>query len=278
VLTTGHAGHGRELAREAAADSRVVVAAGGDGTVNEVAQGLAGSETPLTVLPTGTANVLAHELRIRKRIVSAFRTIVHGKRRRMDLGRVIVPQGGANHRDRFACMVSCGFDAAVVQTMEGFRTGNISYAHYVPVILKTLCDYTYPRLSVILDGRLWDKRVCLVIISNTRSYGGPFPGAYHAACDDGLLDVVLLEYPGPGWLLTYMASLVVRGLLLVPGAELIRARRVRVESEEPAPYQLDGDYAGEAPLEVEVEPGALTVLTTRRRWKHEYEDGANRRR
>ena len=91
VLPTVRAGHATDLAREAAADSRAVIAVGGDGTVNEVAHGLAGTDTPLVVMPTGTANVLAHELRIGKHVSAALRAVCHGKLKRMDLGRVPRP-------------------------------------------------------------------------------------------------------------------------------------------------------------------------------------------
>ena len=263
VLPTEHAGHASDLAHEAASDSRAVIAVGGDGTVNEVAHGLAGTDTPLVVMPTGTANVLAHELRVGKHVSAAIRAICHGKVRRMDLGRVTHPEPDPTRRSCFACMASCGYDAAVTRAMHFSRTGKINYAHYVPVMLQAFCDYTYPELSVMLDGQRWPRGVRHVVVSNTRSYGGPFRVATRARFDDSLFDVVLFEKGGPFWLLLYMASLVVRGHFVLPGVKLIRARVVQVSSESPAPYQLDGDFVGHTPLTVELEPKALGVLTTR---------------
>ena len=265
VLTTGRTFHGRELARESAGESSVVVAVGGDGTVNEVVEGLAGTETPLVVLPTGTANVLAHELRITRHVGSALKAIVRGRHRHMDLGHVIDPQDDPNRRNWFACMASCGFDAAVARSMHLQRTGSINYGHYVPVTVKAFCDYTYPSLSVKLDGCWWPREVRHVVICNTRSYGGPFRIATKAHCDDGLFDVVLLEHGGPVWMLAYMAAMVVRAQFVLPGVKMVRARGVRVESRGPAMYQLDGDFVGYTPFEVEMEAGALPVLTARRR-------------
>ena len=172
-------------------------------------------------------------------------------------------------RTRFACMASCGFDAEVARTMHLRRTGSISYGHYVPVMAKALCDYAYPRLSVILNGHAWPRKVCHVVISNTRSYGGPFRVATRARYDDRMFDVVMFEYPGPWWLMAYMGSLVIRAQRLLPGVRMVRARKVQVECESPAPYQLDGDFAGYAPLTVEVEPRALSVLTAHPRGKDE---------
>ena len=261
VRATAGPGHGRELAAESAEGSRTVVAVGGDGTVNEVVCGLAGTDTPLTVLPTGTANVLAHELGIGKHVSATVNTLCRGKPRRMDLGRVITHPQQSRTREHFVCLASCGFDAAVTRAMQQYRGGkNITYAHYVPIALKAFCDYTYPELSVMLDGRPWPRKAYHVLISNTRSYGGPFRIATHAEFDDGLFDVVLLEKGGPFWLSAYAAALIVRAHLLLPGVKMVRAKTVRVTSECPAPCQLDGDFVGHTPLAVEIAPAALVVL------------------
>jgi len=190
---------------------------------------------------------------------------MRGRRRHMDLGRVTEPHSGPGEKSRFACMASCGFDASVAESMHAHRTGAIIMAHYVPVTVRMLCDYTYPALSVMLDGRPWDRKVHHVFISNTRSYGGPFRVATKAEYDDGLFDVVMLEYGGSRWLLAYMLSLVVRAQFWLPGVKMVRARRVRVSSDSPAPYQLDGDYVGHTPFAVELEAGALAVMTARTR-------------
>lgn len=257
LWTTEQARQGGTLAHQAAPESRAVVAVGGDGTVNDVVQGLVGTDTPLAVLPTGTANVLAHELGIRKHVSSTVKVVTNRRVRRMDLG-----YAGGQY---FVCMASCGFDAAVTYQMHRHRTGNINYAHYVPMTLKAFWNYDYPELRVTVDGKVLPEPAYHVIIGNTRSYGGPFKIATRAWNDDGLLDVVIFCGRGPVWLGAYLLSTIFRGHVLLPRVHMLRGRRVEIESSGPVPYQLDGDFAGYSPLTAEVREHALAVLMSPRK-------------
>lgn len=253
-ITTEAAGHAVELARKAAEGNiDVVLVCGGDGTVNEAVQGLAGSRTALAVMPLGTANVLGHELGLRGGAARAGQLVLHGRRRTLDLGRC----GDAF----FICMASVGFDAFVTRRMADLRTGGISYLSYVRPTWQSLGDYPFEPLRVRLDGKALDSPVYHLIVGNTRSYGGPFTMTPRARPDDERLDAVAFCGRGRLRLALYMSAAVAQVHHRFASVRYLRGRRFDVEAEHPVAVQLDGDFKTHTPVSFEVVPGAITVLT-----------------
>lgn len=250
---TQAAGDATGIAAEAA--SRVVplvLACGGDGTLNEVINGLAGTETAVGIIPTGTVNLWARELGIkRKNPVLAVEQATTGERRRIDLGRA---------GDRyFLSMASYGIDAAVTAGVSHRLKGVVGAAAYAIATFREGLRYRSNEYTLDLDGDRRKMRVVMVIASNTREYAGITQITPEAIVNDGFLDVRIFEGRGR----RNMAMHAIRVLLrLHKRAQKVHFRRVRrlvIIGEPPLPLQLDGDHMPDLPAEVTCVPGALWV-------------------
>ena len=249
-------GHAETLSREAVLrGTDVVLACGGDGTVSEVVQGLAGTQTALAVLPMGTANVLGHELELGRTAQKAAALVLRGKRRRLDLGRCA---------GRYLiCMGSVGFDAFVTKQVADVRETTFSYLSYVGVTWQAIRKYRFEPLRVRVDGVALDATVYHLIIGNLRGYGGPFMMTPRAKPDDGLLDGCAFCSPGRLWLAAYMAATIVHVHHRYANVLNLRGRTFEVDADGPAPVQLDGDFIGHTPVTFEIVPDAVAVLSNR---------------
>jgi len=255
AVETAAPGHATELARAAAAAAAdVLLVNGGDGTINEAVNGLAGTATALAVLPGGTANVWAKEARIPRDPVKAMRAAVGGERRRIDLGR-------ANGRC-FLLMCGVGLDGEVVQRVNPRlkrRLGALAYlvAGLLPALRTPAWD-----VRLRLDGETVETPLYWMVIGNTRSYGGFRDVTLRALADDGMLDVALMRRGGLLHLVADGARLLVRRHDRSPNVRYLRARRIELETAFIA-MQVDGEPFGDSPLIAEALPGALNVLVPR---------------
>lgn len=260
-LTT-RPGEATELARQARDDDLdAVFVVGGDGTINEVINGLAESQVALGVLPAGTGNVWAKELGLPTRsprhwlpVVESAKALVPGTVRRIDLGK-------ANGR-YFLQWAGVGFDAEVMYTMEPRtrrqkRLGALGYIVAGVVVASTMAGI---RTRVYVDDQRIYRRSILIVISNSQLYGGMVRIATDARLDDGLLDVNV--FAGTGFGSTVRTALgVITGLHVKdPRHSYYQGRSIRIESSKPMPISVDGDPFGTTPLECEVVPRALSVL------------------
>lgn len=262
--TTGPGdGAGRAGRLEAGVDRLVV--AGGDGTLNEVLNGLVDpTRVPIALLPTGTANLVARDLELPRRPDRVADLVVGGRVRPLDIGLV------DEHGDRFLALVSCGFDAMVVQAIKQTRRGSLGYRGYLAPILRTLIDYQPPVLCVSLDGRQQEP-VGLVIVSNVRNYGGLFTAADRARPDSGALDVCLFPKASVPQLVRYAAAGFVGRLSRLPEVVYRTARSVEIRSDGASehggvgevPVQVDGDARGTTPVRIELARARLPVLVAR---------------
>jgi YegS/Rv2252/BmrU family lipid kinase len=240
-----------QVAREAAArGDDLVFAVGGDGTVRDVADGLAGSETALAAVPSGTVNIWCRETGIPSRARGAFDAHVDGQLLHVDLGR-------ANGRP-FLLMASLGWDAAVARSVSPFLKRHLGdYAYMLQGALAV------PRLRTHEAAWRWGLAherhpLAVMVIGNTRIYGGRIEVTPDAVANDGQLDVVALCPPNP--LATMRLALrMLRGRLADdPDAVIERVSELTVETPG-LPVQLDGDYVAETPMTFTVEPRALLV-------------------
>jgi diacylglycerol kinase (ATP) len=252
ILNTEGPGHATRLAAEAAANgARAVFACGGDGTVNEVVNGLAGSECALGVLRGGMGNVFAKEVGISRDPDRALLSQLNGDRRRFDLGKV-------NQR-RFLLMAGVGIDAEVVRTVPDSwkkRLGSTSYAIWA---LKLLPSYGPTRVNLTIDGESQQADLFWLLLGNTRSYGGIADLTNEALVDDGCLDAYLFEGKGYVWEATTFLKLLLRRHKHARGASFHRLRHLSIDTPGLA-IQADGEYLGETPATFTVEPNALHVL------------------
>jgi len=243
-------------ARQAAGDLRgayhALVVLGGDGTVREAIAGLTRRDVPVGIVPLGTANVLARELRLPIQPERAARVIAERTVRWLDLGE-------ANGRP-FFLMAGVGFDAEVTARVHASRRGAITVLNYFPALIGVLLRYRFPAIRVTVDGRPVGGEANFVVVSNTRRYGGRLVMALDAAPDDGWLDVCLYRIPQRRAALSLFVRFLTHRRPDRRRATFLRARRVEVTGDGPVPYQLDGDPFGTLPVTVRVEPRAVPVI------------------
>lgn len=249
-------GHATVLARQLASEVGLVVAVGGDGTVSEVARGLAGTECPLGVIRGGTANMLAKELGIPANPLQAVPALLGGKVRRIDLFRVNGVLG--------VVVAGAGLDSAVTRWMKRVRRGHIGYLAYLEGVRRELHHFAFPRLEVVVDGRRLPDPYQL-IITNARLYAGFFPIAPKNRLDDGLLEVFTFTGGGRYRPYRHFAALALGHHGHLRDISHQQGRHISVHADEEVPYQVDGDFAGTGSFVVEVVPKALAVVTPRGR-------------
>lgn len=255
VADTARRGHATLLAREAAAAGvHVVVAAGGDGTIAEVAAGLAGSDSALGVLPLGTANVLALELGLPRDPARAAAVLAMGRTAPLHPGLARDAAGGER---LFVQMLGAGFDAAVVHAVSAPLKRATGKGAYVWQTLREMPRYPFPPIRAVLDGR--EATAASVIVTKGRLYGGRFllaPGADPRR--DGF-HVVLFREAGALAAMRFGAALPLGLLPRLPGVEIIPAYSVRLDGSG-IPAQADGDAAGHLPLDIGPAPAPMRIV------------------
>lgn len=254
VPTTEH-DHGQGIARQAVQDGiDLVVAAGGDGTVHEVAAGLIGSQVKLALLPLGTMNNLAHSLGIPEDPLEAAQMLGKGEPRAIDVGIV-------NGRP-FMEAVSIGMEAPLFPLGESMRhRGLLGALQGIIGGLRLLYKSQTESVTIELDGQRRRVHLRQITISNAPFYGLNFPTAPGASITDGLLDVVTERYNRRRELFLHYWSIATGQREMHTHMRVRRARRIQVYAEMPLPVAVDGEAAGTTPVRISVSPGALTVLT-----------------
>jgi YegS/Rv2252/BmrU family lipid kinase len=255
LAETHRAGHAEALAREAAqGGAHMVVAAGGDGTIAEVANGLMGSGARLGVIPLGTANVLAHELALPFAPRAVAAALAFGRTRTLWPG---VARGAAGTR-LFVQMLGVGFDAQVVHRLSLPLKRVLGRGAYVVGSLCETARYRFPPVRLRIDEV--ETETASVVISKGRLYGGKYLLAPCAVPAEPGFSVVLFGCGGAAAALMYGAALPVGMLGRAPGVRHVRARRIEVVGNAPIPVQADGDPAGFSPLSVADAPGPIEVV------------------
>jgi YegS/Rv2252/BmrU family lipid kinase len=258
LAPTRHAGDAKELAAGAVAQGYpVIVAAGGDGTVNEVVNGIGTSGAALGVLPLGTVNVFARELRIPLRVKNAWQVIESGHVRVIDLGRA---ESGDEAR-WFVQMAGAGFDAWAVELASWELKKKIGPLSYVWAGLKAVSD-PCGRVTVTADGLTEPVEGVVALIGNGRYYGGSFPLFPNAQLDNGKLEVCVFRNSRYRDLLRYGLTAIRGRHIRLSDVTYFRTEQVecRPSSAAHVPFELDGELAGRAPVRFSVLPRALRVL------------------
>jgi len=252
VYWTAGPGDAAKRARECERSAERILAVGGDGTLNELLNGLSDpSRVPIAQLATGTANILAHELELPREPRGVARMLVRGGVRRLDMGL-------AGER-RFLMVASAGFDAFVTRCIAERRTATLGYLGYAAPILGALRRYRPPRIAVRVDDRPVVEGQ-LVLVSNTRNYGGLFTMADLARCDSGHLDVCVLRDASLGGLVRAAAAGLTGGLSGREDVGYFTGRHIRIDAEDPVQVEIDGDHAGTTPLDIRVLAAHVPVV------------------
>jgi diacylglycerol kinase (ATP) len=254
VLHTTPEDSGEGIARRAAADgAELVIAAGGDGTIHAVANGVTGTQSILGIIPTGTMNNLAHSLNIPDTIPAACYVVLNGKTRAIDTGRI--------NDHPFLEVAGAGMEAALYPSAEEIkRPGLPSTLRGALSGLKTVFTYRDARVRIEIDG---DKEriytALQVTISNSPFYGAHLQVAPQILMDDGLLDVVVYSNFSKAEYLRHAVSISQGRRPYQPKIKHLRARSLRITADKPLEIQADGEPLGYTPAEVMVLPASLRI-------------------
>ncbi|NLG80729.1 MAG: diacylglycerol kinase family lipid kinase [Firmicutes bacterium] len=232
----------------------VIAAAGGDGTTNEVANGIAGREVALGVIPCGSGNDMAISLGIPKDVEKACRVLLSGKMRERDLGRVI---------DRyFVNAVGVGFDATVARVAsDDLRWLPVRGAPlYVIAVLKTLADYKACEMLLTVDEKVMTVRPLLVAVGIGRTYAGGMKIVPDAEPDDGLYDICVVESMGSLETLYNLPKVFTGSHTKMEKATMLRGRYVSIRSSARVPLHMDGEVFVAESMEFTLIPGGLRAI------------------
>ena len=251
VRETAGRGDAESLARQAQeADCDAVVVAGGDGTINEAANGLVGSDLPLAVLPLGTANVLAAEIGMPRSPAAIARAIAEGTARTVHFGL-------ANGRC-FLMMAGIGFDAHVVANVDPRLKRIIGKLAFFTEVIARMMRFPFRPYRVTVDGRAYEA--ASAVIANGHFYGGRFTCAPLARLNDPLLQVCLFLNTSRWSVLRYGLWLMLGRLPELPDVLVVPGVRVTVEGAIGEPVQGDGDVIGSAPLSAYVAGSTMRLI------------------
>lgn len=252
VIFTERAGHATELARNAVhGGADIVVASGGDGTINEVACAMVDTDIPMGILPAGSGNGLARCLGISMSYALALRTIIRANTKLMDVAKV--------NDHLFTSIAGIGFDAFVAQKFsESYIRGMISY---MQIILNEFSDYKPKNYKLTIDGVSMEKQALMVVFANSDQFGFNTRIAPDASVDDGLLDICVIRKMPVSQLLN-VGYHSMRGTLANTGfAEYFRGKEIIIETPDNTLMNIDGEpKMVNSPVNISIKPLSLRVI------------------
>jgi len=260
-------GHAVELAKTAAEKGYgMVVSVGGDGTINEIVNGLHQSggidDAVLGIVSTGTGSEYARTIGVPRRYEEACRCFVEPKKLTVDIGSVEYANNGHRKERLFVNFAGMGVDAEIVRrTTQQFKSLG-SMPSYLMGLLTTLVTYRNRDITLVIDGEEVRERVCTVIMNNGRYGGGGMFTAPNADISDGMFDVLIVDDISKPDLLWSLPRLYRGTHLTHPRVTMKRAREVEVRSEKPMHLQADGELLGRVPARFRILPSALTIAVS----------------
>ncbi len=249
---TKYAGHATAIAAKCVRKKfDIVVAVGGDGTINEVINGLAKSKVALGIIPLGTANVFAIELGLPTEIEALCDIIAAGKIRRIDLGKV--------NKRYFACMAGIGLDAYILEHADRKLKRVYGALAYPIVAILHGFSYRFRKIKVKVDDQPV-RTGHLVFICNGKYYGGKMVMAEKADNTDGYLDVCICKYKGFLNFIGYMLAIWYGNFSRLGSVEYLHCRNLKVKKKGRHPVHVDAEYYGKTPVKIKIVPKALNVI------------------
>jgi diacylglycerol kinase (ATP) len=228
----------------------LMVTWGGDGTINEVVNGIFGHKIPLGILPGGTANLMVREIGIPQNLSKAIHVIGSGRRRKISVGQ-------ANDR-YFLLMVGIGFDSAVIQNVNVSIKRKLGVLAFGISALHTAVNYQFPQFRVEFDGQQSD--CAFAVVCNARHYAAYFVLTPEADISDEYFYLCLFKDPGLARLFRYAFHALRRTHVQLPSVQVIRAKNVLVTGQETVAVQADGELVGSLPLKFSIHPRSLEVF------------------
>ena len=265
-LTAGPRDGVRLAAAAAAAGYETVVAVGGDGTVNEVANGImqaaggAPTSTRLGIIPTGRGTDLCRTVGVPLDCEEAARRLAWMRTVALDVGEVEYMAAGAVERRFFVNFAGLGFDVEVTRRANTIAPRGGGKVPYLSSVFLCLLSYRNKGVELVLDGEVVRRRVNMVVVANGQYFGGGMQIAPQASPLDGLLDVVVLGDLNRLELVLNLPKVYEGSHVTHPKVEIWRVERAEVHSVEPVHLQVDGDPIGETPARIRLIKGALRLL------------------
>ncbi len=252
LYTTKAPDDATRYARSIVSKAAAAVVWGGDGTVNEVVNGLTGTDVPILACPAGTENLLAKELKIPhtpSAIVDVLKT-----------GQIVDCDVGLVNGKNFLLIIGIGFDGEVVRRLTASRTGHISHLSYFWPIWRTFWEHRFPKMRIIADGEEIFNDYGLAFVGNISRYAVGLRICRDATFDDGLLDMVVFSCKEQSALVLHAAWTLLRRHPLKGNVLYKQFRHATIETESPIPSQVDGDLGDNTPLDISVSDRRAKLL------------------
>jgi len=269
----------KDAEQEASRTQIPIIVVGGDGTVNEVVNGLAGREIPVAVFPVGTANILAREFHLPGKPAAFLSLIQSGRPRLLDTGQIQYDSGSLRkssdqaslqtHHDsgcpqaqrRFLMLASIGLDAEVTRVMRQIRSGSIHIHSYLMPLWHSLKKYHFHPFTLVIDDQIVATKVTTAVIGNTKNYGGFFSITHKALPDDGLLDICTFPGQTVRDYLRYLTGAILHRPTIFSDVAYYRGKKIEVfQTSSPIPIELDGDFFGYTPFSCTIIPQSVPLL------------------
>lgn len=235
---TNHRKHATELAEKAASEGYDIVAAvGGDGTVNEVAQGLYGAGVKMGIIPMGSGNGLARELGISMDMKKSAKALIKGKNLKVDVCKL--------NNQRFLCTCGIGFDAMIADKMS--KSSKRGFLKYIQLVIKESIFFKPIQVRMKIDGLMIEKSVFLITFANASQFGNNAYIAPEASMTDGIIDVVVVKRFAKIWMPVFAIALFSKQITKLPFVDCYKAKEIELEKAETPYFHFDG------------EPGLLTI-------------------
>lgn len=251
ALTDG-AGDAKKIAKKCARHNYdAILAVGGDGTINEVINGIAGTDLVLGVVPLGTANIFAIQMNLPGEIEEACKVLFEGKVITIDLGRV--------NKHYFACMAGIGFDAYVIKVADYRMKRFFGAISYVFAALLSYFSYRFTEIKIKIDGQKIKRHGHLVLVFNGKYYGGQMVMAPKADLDDGYLDVCIFKCKNIFSFISYAYGIFKGNLHKYTTVEYYHCKKFSIKGTARHSLHADAEYIGETPAKIRICPKFLKV-------------------
>lgn len=229
---TNEPGHATDLAKKAVEQGyNLVVAVGGDGTVNEVALGIIGSSTPMGIIPMGSGNGLARELGISMNMKKSCRTLINGSNLLLDVCKL--------NDQRFLCTSGIGFDATIADKMS--KSATRGFLKYVQLVIQESIFFKPLDTKLRIDGILHQKPIFLITFANASQFGNNAYIAPKANMTDGLIDVVIVNKFNKIWMPVFAVALFTKLIPKLPFVEYYKAKQIELEIAKTSVFHFDGE-------------------------------------
>jgi len=248
---TNHPKHATELAAKAVSDGfNLVVAVGGDGTVNEVAQGLYGKGTKMGIIPMGSGNGLARELGISMDMHKSSRALIKGKNLKVDVCRL--------NNQRFLCTSGIGFDAMIADKMS--KAVSRGFLKYVQLVIQESIFFKSVNVRMKIDGVLIEESIFLITFANASQFGNNAFIAPEASMTDGLIDVLIVRKFAKIWMPVFAVALFTKLLPKLPFVDCYKAKQIDIELADTPYYHFDGEPGQlQVPAEIKIDTEKIWV-------------------